>query len=289
MTLFQIKCDIHAHLWELNNPEHAEKRFLRELLEVSGRGGSLPDPSHFERDFREVEQVVVFGGRARHVGLHVPNSYVKEMVEKFQGSSRLIPFVSVDPHEKSFMDMFLEAVDDWGFKGVKLMPMYGNFDPRDQRLEPLYQKCEREGLPVLFHTGTTFCREAPLIYAQPLLLEAVALQFPELRIIAAHLGHPFVDQAVSLIRKQPNVYADLSALYYRPWQFFNYLMLIQEYGVTHKILFGTDYPFTKPLNTAEKWRAIAHASPPNEFACLSVDWIERLFKQDSMRLLGVSF
>ena len=60
----------------------------------------------------------------------------------------------------------------------------------------------------------------------------------------AHLAHPYEGECVAVIRKHPNVYADVSALHYRPFQLYHSLMLVQEYGVWHKLLFGSDYPFT---------------------------------------------
>ena len=61
---------------------------------------------------------------------------------------------------------------------------------------------------------------------------------------AAHLGHPYEAETVVVIRKHPNVYADISSLHYRPFHLYHSLMLVQEYGVWDKVLFGSDYPFT---------------------------------------------
>ena len=97
---------------------------------------------------------------------------------------------------------------------------------------------------MLLHTGTTFVAQAPLECTLPRHLDRVATRFPEVRIIMAHLGHPYEGECVVVIRKHPNVYADVSALHYRPFQLYHSLMLVQEYGVWDKVLFGTDYPFT---------------------------------------------
>src|SRR5690606_12984464 len=97
---------------------------------------------------------------------------------------------------------------------------------------------------VLLHTGTTFIAQAPLDCTLPRRLDPVATRFPEVKIILAHLGHPYEGECVAVIRKHPNVYADVSALHYRPFQLYHSLMLVQEYGVWNKVLFGTDYPFT---------------------------------------------
>lgn len=72
----------------------------------------------------------------------------------------------------------------------------------------------------------------------------VAIRFPDLKIVMAHLGHPYEGECIATIRKHANVYADCSALHYRPFQLYHPLMLLQEYGVWRKRLFGSDYPFT---------------------------------------------
>ena len=77
-------------------------------------------------------------------------------------------------------------------------------------------------------------------------------------MIIAHLGHPWVAETLVLIRKHPHVYSDISALHYRPWQFYNSLILAKEYGVLDKILFGSDYPFTTPEAQIEGLRNINH-------------------------------
>ena len=99
-------------------------------------------------------------------------------------------------------------------------------------------------LPVLLHTGTTFVSQAALECTLPRHLDRVAMRFPDVKIIMAHLGHPYEGECVAVIRKHPNVYADVSALHYRPFQLYHSLMLVQEYGVWNKLLFGSDYPFT---------------------------------------------
>jgi uncharacterized protein len=135
-------------------------------------------------------------------------------------------------------------VENLGMKGLKTSAIYQAYDPMDERMLPIYRYCEAKGVPILTHHGTTFPRRAPMKWAHPEQLEQVALAFPELRLIVAHLGHPWETETISVIRKHPHVYADISALFYRPWQLYNSLTLSKEYGVWHKLLFGTDYPVT---------------------------------------------
>src|SRR5512140_2751267 len=108
----------------------------------------------------------------------------------------------------------------------------------------------------MFHAGTTYNRQAPLAFSRPWLWDEVAIKFPGLRMVLAHLGHPFCEECLVVIRKHPNLFADISALYYRPWQFYNALIAAQEYRVSHKILFGSDYPFTTPSDSIQGLRNV---------------------------------
>ena len=125
------------------------------------------------------------------------------------------------------------------------------------------------GLPIMFHQGTTFPRKAPLKYANPVLLEEIALRFPDLKMIIAHLGHPWEAETIVLIRKQPNVFSDISGLFYRPWQFYNSLRLAVEYGVVDKLLFGTDYPVATFEETVEGLHHVVPAFPRDAAASAS--------------------
>ena len=113
-------------------------------------------------------------------------------------------------------------------KGIKLLSMYAGFYPNDRKLDYLWEYATRHRLPVLLHTGTTFVSQAPLDCTIPRHLDDVAIRFPQVRIIMAHLSHPYEGECAVVIRKHPNVYADCSALHYRPFQLYHSLMLVQE-------------------------------------------------------------
>jgi predicted TIM-barrel fold metal-dependent hydrolase len=172
-------------------------------------------------------------------------------------------------------------------RGVKLAPVYQNVDPMDHRLQPVYAYCQQHGLPIMFHQGTTFPRRAPLKFARPIQLEDVALRYPDLRMVIAHMGHPWMEETVVLIRKQPHVFADVSALYYRPWQFYNALMAAVEYGAAHKLLFGSDYPFTTPADSAAALRQVNHVTGVSGLPRIPERVIEDLIARDTFKLLGL--
>ena len=137
-------------------------------------------------------------------------------------------------------------------------------------------------LPVLLHTGTTFVSQAPLECTLPRLLDDVAIRFPDVKMIMAHLSHPYEGECVVTIRKHPNVYADCSALHYRPFQLYHSLMLLQEYGVWHKLLFGSDYPFTTVDASLAGMRGLNDMLEGTCLPRLNMDKMEQMFFRDTL-------
>jgi len=277
--------DIHTHFWDIH--KHGTDQFNEEAKRASkGKVSFETKADEFLRAQQPCDRTVVFGGKALHVGLNVPNEYVFEFCKR--DPKKLVPFMSLDPNERGMMDEFERCLHQFRMRGIKLLPMYANFDPRDERLTPVYEAAVKHNLPVLLHMGTTFCRWAPLRYTRPVLLEEVAEKFPDLKMILAHIGHPYEGEAIVLIRKQDNIWSDISALHYRPWQFFNSMMLAQEYGVQHKLLFGSDYPFTTPEATLQALRHMNDMTKGTNLPKFDMDAIEGIVNRDSLHLLGIS-
>jgi len=134
------------------------------------------------------------------------------------------------------------CVRSLGLKGLKLGPVYQHFDPQDRKHWPLFKKAQSFGLPIMWHQGTTFPSKARLKWGLPLQLEDIAMDLPDLRMIIAHLGHPWEEDMTVPIRKYPNVYTDISAVHYRPWRYWQAMVTAMEYGIAHTILLGSDFP-----------------------------------------------
>jgi predicted TIM-barrel fold metal-dependent hydrolase len=193
---------------------------------------------------RECDKVVVFGIRAPFTGFDVPQQVIADFVR--QHPDRFIGWCSVDPNDPDCVDRLVHCVDDLGLRGLKLGPIYQNFDPQDPKHLPLFKKAEALGIPVIWHQGTSFVRQGPLKYSNPIRLEDIAVACPDLTMIIAHMGHPWEAECVVLIRKHANLYADISALHYRPWRHYQAFITAMEYGVEHKLLFGSDFPSATP-------------------------------------------
>src|SRR4030095_9417366 len=129
-------------------------------------------------------------------------------------------------------------------------------------------------VPGLFHVGTSFVGGTLLEYSRPANFDAVAVEFPELRMVLAHLGHPWEGETIAVIRRHPHVYADISALYYRPWQFYNSLRLLSEYRTEAKVLFGSDFPFTTTGSSLEGLRGVSSILAQSGLPAIPIELIE---------------
>jgi predicted TIM-barrel fold metal-dependent hydrolase len=231
-------------------------------------------------------KTVVFGGKAKLSGLWVDDRYVADYVA--QHPDTLIGFLSVDPTQPGWQEDLRHGHQDLKLRGIKLLPMYAGFRPDDPRLDPLWRYAQQHQLPVLLHTGTTFIAQAPLECTLPRHIDPVATRFPDVKIILAHLSHPYEGECVVTIRKHPNVYADISAIHYRPFQFYHSAMLVQEYGVWDKVLFGTDFPFTTVNATIDALHSMNDMLAGTALPRIKLDALEEMIFRDSLPLLGLA-
>ncbi|MFI5268534.1 MAG: amidohydrolase family protein [Chloroflexota bacterium] len=165
------------------------------------------------------------------------SEYVAEFCRQ---TRRMRFFASINPMTKLDAAKQLEYdVKQLGAIGLKLYPSYQWFYPNDQALYPLYAKAVELGVPVTFHTGSSTFVGSRIKYAQPIYLDDVAVDFPELVIFMAHAGRPFwYAEAEWLVKRHPNVYIDLAGL--PPKRLLQYLPDLER--IAPKVLFGSDWP-----------------------------------------------
>ena len=199
------------------------------------------------------DKIVVFGIKAPFCGINADQELIARFVREH--SDRFIGWCSVDPNDPDCVEQLTYYVEKLGFRGLKCSPIYQNWNPQDPKHFPLFRKAEELQIPVNVHQGTSFVRPGPLKYANPILLEDIAIACPRLRLVIAHMGHPWEDECVVLIRKHPNLFANISALHYRPLRHYQALMSAMEYGVEHKLIFGSDFPSATPEQViAGQWK-----------------------------------
>ncbi|HEV2067395.1 MAG TPA: amidohydrolase family protein [Thermomicrobiales bacterium] len=208
-------------------------------------------------------------------------AFVRAHPEKFIG------FLTVHPHDPAVLDEIERATGDLGLRGIKLGPNYQNFDPLGEGAFTVYRRAEELRLPILFHQGTSPVRFADLDYAHPRHIDRVATAFPELRMILAHMGHPWQVDCIAVIRKHPNVYADISAQFYRPWSYYNAFRLATEWDVLPKLLFGSDYPIATPQETMDALGRVNDITAGSKLPRVPEEALEQIVHRDSLALLGL--
>lgn len=231
-----------------------------------------------------VDKAIVFG--IAREGKDSPNDATAEFVRAYP--DKLIGFLSVHPRNPGCLEEIERSVSDLGLRGLKLGPNYQNFDPLGDGAFRVYRRAQELGLPIVFHTGTSPVRMADLDYAHPRHFDRVAIAFPDLKMVLAHMAHPWQNTTIAVIRKHPNVYADISALFYRPWSFYNCMLLAQEWGVLPKLLFGTDYPVSTPQENMDALRNPNRIVEGTNMPRISEAAMEEIVHRDALGLLGLA-
>lgn len=274
--------DWHSHVWL---PEHFT---AAQAAEMKDKVGALAAPPARHREaMAGVDRYVIIGVQwgAPH-GPNVPNDFIAEQVAESGG--RAIGFASVNPRQPDAPAEFERAVRGLGLRGLKLSPAYQGFDPRLPEAWRLYELANRWRVPVMFHAGGAYPASASLETANPVLLDPVARAFPELPLIVAHLGQPWMAETVMLLRKHPNVFADLSARFHRPWQLYNGLILALEYRVEEKLLFGTDFPVATPVHAIEQFRGLNRMVEGTHLPRIPERVIEAILYERPLELVGLT-
>ena len=185
----------------------------------------------------------------------VPNEEVAEVAA--ENADVLIPFASIDPAKgKMGAREARRLIEQFGIRGFKFHPSVQEFYPNERSVYVLYEVIAEAGLPAVFHTGHTGIGAGMpggggvhLKYSNPMYLDDVAVDFPDMPIIMAHPSFPWQDEALSVCLHKPQVYIDLSG--WSPKYFPPQLVQYANTILKHKILFGSDYP----LITPDRWLA----------------------------------
>jgi hypothetical protein len=224
----------------------------------AGASGMLPTVQQTAQYYRErkIAAVIFPVDAERETGFR---RYHNEEVAQIaaENDDILIPFASIDPHKgKAGAREARRLVREFGIKGFKFHPTMQGFYPNDRMAYDLYEAIAEEGAITLFHTGQTGVGSGMrggmgmrLKYSNPLYLDDVAVDFPDMPIILAHPSFPWQEEALSVCQHKPNVYIDLSG--WSPKYFPEILVKYANSLLKRKMLFGSDWPAITP----DRWLA----------------------------------
>ena len=238
--------DVHVHLEHAGPPTDADQAAQQYFGATAAAG-----PVALAEYYRSRNMAfVVFTVDERLTGRpHVTNDDVLEFARV--NADIAIPFASVDPTRGAPAVAEARRLIAAGARGLKLHPPVQQFFANDRVVYPLYELFADAGLPVLIHTGHSGIGTGMpggggirLKYGNPMYIDDVAVDFPQLPIIMAHPSFPWQDEAISICLHKPSVYIDLSG--WSPKYFSPTLVQYANTRLRNKVLFGSDYPWITP-------------------------------------------
>jgi predicted TIM-barrel fold metal-dependent hydrolase len=253
-----VAIDVHTHAWKSalqvgDTPTESQKA-MGNYFRYAPQHQTVPEMAEMYRKLKMGFVVFTVDGE-KGASRKITNEEIAELAH--QHSDVAIPFASINPHRgEAGVREARRLIRDFGVKGFKFHPSVQDFMPNDRMAYPLYEAIAEAKLPALFHTGQTGVGAGTpggggirLKYSNPMLLDDVAADFPDMPIILAHPSFPWQEEALSVATHKPQVYIDLSG--WSPKYFPPILVQYANTLLKEKILFGSDYPVMAP----ERWMA----------------------------------
>jgi hypothetical protein len=277
-----VAIDVHTHAWksalQVDDRPTEQQEAMGRYFRYQPQHQTVPEMAAMYRKLKMAFVVFTVDGD-KGASRKITNEEIAELAREH--SDVAIPFASVNPHRGAEgVRLAKKLISEYGVKGFKFHPQVQDFMPNDRMAYPLYEVIAQAKLPALFHSGQTGVGAGTrggggirLKYGNPMLVDDVAVDFPDMPIILAHPSFPWQEEALSVATHKPQVYIDLSG-----WSPRYFPPLLVQYANTllkDKILFGSDYPVLAP----EKWIA--------EFDKLPIKPEVRplIMKQNAARLL----
>lgn len=202
------------------------------------------DPGYFVEYLKRcgVDYAVILADRTPLVNGMCSNEYVLKFCADHE---MLIPFASINPYMTANMAEELKRLVGKGFRGIKFYPTYQYFYVNDPILYPLYACAQELQIPVMFHTGTSVFKGARLKYGDPIYLDDVAVDFPEMKIVMVHSGRGiWYERAFFLCRLHQNINMEVAGL--PPQKLLDYFPELEK--VADQVIFGSDWPGVRHID-----------------------------------------
>ena len=281
--------DCYTHTWESTAQ-------LGRCTPPDGRRQPMADrqvgphpagPSRHLAAAEPVDRTIVLGFKSRYLAAEIPNDQVAAYVNTHR--QRLIGFAGIDPsNPQEAMAELHRAREQLSMPGVAVAPAAQDFHPSDTHAMRVYAEAARCGMPILFHTGVHVSPATKLQYAQPVLLDEIARELPDLRLVVAHMGYPWVHETIALLSKHAHVYAEISGLLNQPWQGYQALLSAYQCGVMDKLLFGSGFPSTPASFCIEALYSINHLCHGTNLPTIPREQLRGIVERDALTLLGIA-
>jgi hypothetical protein len=219
-----------------------------------------------------------------------PNRQSNELVGKYiaKHSKKMFGFAVVNPVIDDISKRYWAGVkDDMGFKGAVLYCSSEGFHPAHSMALQFYEVAQALKIPLFFHNAPPFTADAVLEYARPLLLDEIARQFKDLKIIIGSMGRPFVNETVYMLARHENVFGDLSINPQKVWEVYNTMLAAHEANVLGKLFFGSALPFSKPQTCVETLLGFNKLLAETNLPTVPRESIRGIIERDTLAILGI--
>jgi predicted TIM-barrel fold metal-dependent hydrolase len=235
---------------------------------------------------RPVDKAFVLAFKSLYLEAEIPNAYVSNYVRRHP--DRLIGFGGIDPSRpKEAISDLRRAHDELALQGVTVWPAAQDFHPASSAAMRVYAEAARLRMPIVFHQDVQASPTTKMEFARPCLLDEVAREFTELKIVLCHLGHPWIEEALALLAKHPNVFADISGLLHHPWHAYNALVSAYQAGVIDALLFGSNFPSSSPAACIEALYSINQVCHGTNLPTVPREQLRRIVERNTLELLGL--
>jgi predicted TIM-barrel fold metal-dependent hydrolase len=291
--------DAHVHTWTRDIISKKDLEARRIAAERDGTKPLLDSP------IEDLHAAMKDAGIERAVILPIDSGLNQDMpltmkektdwhADEVKEDPNLLTFVGLDPRRgKEGLDELERAVKEKNCGGWKMYPPNG-FYPDNEEFYPYYELCTELDVPVVIHQGFT-SRFKHIKYGQPVHVDSVAVDFPRLKIVLAHVGVPWVDEALTIAAKNPNVYVDVSG-----WQIFASSNATRLYNMIadakmmrvfpNQMMWGSDFPLFEQVLPLKNWSEFfANLQMPDSmvekgYPKISSEEIEAVMWKNSARL-----
>lgn len=276
--------DCHTRIWAA--PSQLGAGAAGWLARNGGRENLSADPGEHAAAARDVTKTLVWGFRSAAMKAEVPNTFLAEYVARH--SDATVGIAAVDPSEPDVMERLANIASRPEFAGITISPAAQGFHPADTRACKVYAFCCERALPVFVDGRADLAARAVLEFAQPYLFDEIAREFPSLTIVIAAMGSPWTGETIALLAKQPRVYADIAALLRNPWQAYQALLAAHQSGVTGKLLFGSDFPFSTAAEAIERMYRINEITHGTGLPTVPREILRSIVERDALTELGIA-
>ncbi|HSW45564.1 MAG TPA: amidohydrolase family protein [Phycisphaerae bacterium] len=235
---------------------------------------------------RPADKVFVLAFHSHYLDAHVPNEDVARYVARFP--QRLVGFAGVDPtRPKEAIEELRRAHDELGLQGVNLWPAAQDFHPASSSAMRVYTEACRLRMPVMIHQDVEASGDTKMEYARPYLVDEIAREFPDLKIVVSQLGYPWTEEMIVLLGKHRNVFADISGLLHRQWMAYQALLSACQAGVMDSLLFGSNFPYATTAHSVETLYSLNQFCHGTPLPTIPREQLRQIVERDALRLLGI--